>query len=90
MEMISVFDLYILVCIIAIVITWITSNVFYGLQNLPYIGFIFNMKPFNCILCTTFWASAIYLYRVYGFESSLLMAFPTALIAEYIFKKLTS
>jgi hypothetical protein len=89
-KMINLHDICILICIMSIVITWITSDLFYKLQNVSVLGHLLRSKPFNCILCSTFWVSAIYLYNVHGFNSAVLAAFPTALIAEYTFKKLTS
>lgn len=86
--MINLFDLYAIISIMSIVMIVLSSEAYYKLQEFPVLGVIFRNKPFNCVLCSTFWSVTIYLYSHYGLNTELLMAFPSALVSEYIWKKL--
>lgn len=47
----------------------------------------FNYKPFNCVLCLSFWSSLL-LYILIGIHP--IYAVYTALVAELTFRKLVS
>ncbi len=47
----------------------------------------FNYKPFNCVLCLSFWCSLI-LYLIVGFNP--VYAIYTAMLAEGTYRKLIS
>jgi hypothetical protein len=56
----------------------------------PYSRFIdayLNFKPFNCVLCTSFWASGLVYYFM---DLSILYAVFSAFIAEMAYRKLVN
>lgn len=44
-----------------------------------------NFKPFNCVLCLTFWASTLFFWII---EINLIYAIFSAIIAELAYRKL--
>lgn len=44
-----------------------------------------NFKPFNCVLCLTFWASTLFFWII---EINLIYAIFSAVIAELAYRKL--
>jgi hypothetical protein len=44
-----------------------------------------NFKPFNCVLCLTFWASSIFFWLI---DISIIYAIFSAVIAELTYRKL--
>jgi hypothetical protein len=44
-----------------------------------------NFKPFNCVLCLTFWASSIFFWLI---DISVIYAIFSAVIAELTYRKL--
>jgi hypothetical protein len=44
-----------------------------------------NFKPFNCVLCLTFWASSIFFWAI---DISVIYAIFSAVIAELTYRKL--
>jgi hypothetical protein len=56
----------------------------------PYVEFVerrLNFKPFNCVLCATFWFS-IPLNLILGID--VIYAFFSPLIAELVYRKLVN
>ena len=56
----------------------------------PYVEFVekrLNFKPFNCVLCATFWFS-IPLTLILGID--VIYAFFSPLIAEFVYRKLVN
>lgn len=43
-----------------------------------------NFKPFNCVLCLTFWASTLFFWII---EINLIYAIFSAIIAELAYRK---
>lgn len=46
-----------------------------------------NFKPFNCVLCLSFWGSSLIFYLI---GMNVLYAIFTALIAEFTYRKLVN
>lgn len=54
----------------------------------PFVRFIdnnLNFKPFNCVLCTTFWGAVMF-DLILGID--VIYAAFSALIAEFVYRKL--
>ncbi len=56
----------------------------------PYVSFVerqLNFKPFNCVLCSTFWFSVLF-YFVIGID--IVYALFSPLVAEFVYRKLVN
>jgi hypothetical protein len=56
----------------------------------PYmeiVGRYFNYKPFNCVLCLTFWVCSIGFYLI---DFTVLYSIISAVIAEFTYRKLVT
>lgn len=54
----------------------------------PYnrlMGEYLNFKPFNCVLCLTWWGSAVILYLL---DINAILAFFCSFVAEFSYRKL--
>lgn len=75
--------------------TWLTvtaTGIMYAFLYIfePFVRFIdsnLNFKPFNCVLCTTFWG-AVVLDLLLGIN--IIYAPFSALIAEFVYRKLVN
>ena len=77
-----------LLIISSAVVIYFGTDLYYWLQSNRYSRWLFTRKPFSCVLCTSFWVTLIWLYSQYGFSGALMLAFPTSLFSELLFRAL--